>query len=130
MAPVAYRSCDGLLKELRDATEPARPIVPGVRNRTTITQVGLAGTARVVGTLTTEGGYVDARRTGSTAHVVVTSAPRIGFPAPPRDSDGAREATERDRRIVRAAPLDAWLPGSRSASETPRRRPTGRPARP
>ncbi|XVQ13119.1 beta-propeller domain-containing protein [Spirillospora sp. CA-255316] len=94
-----------------DGPALSKPAVPAGRNRTTLTQISLAGTPRIVGTMTTEGGYVDARQTGSTAHVVVTSTPRIDFPDLPRGPDAERRATERNRQAVRSAPLEAWLPG-------------------
>ncbi|GAA2418130.1 beta-propeller domain-containing protein [Actinomadura vinacea] len=79
--------------------------------KTTLTLISLAGTPRVVGSLTTASEYVDARQTGSTVHVMVKSAPRIDFPeAPQGGRDAERQALERNRRIVRSAPLDAWLP--------------------
>ncbi|MFC5751770.1 beta-propeller domain-containing protein [Actinomadura rugatobispora] len=102
-----------LLRPLPDGPALSKPVVPFARSQTTLTQVSLAGTPRVVGTMTAEGTYVDARQTGSTAHVVVTSTPRIDFPdlpGRPGGPDSERQATERNRQIVRSAPLDAWLP--------------------
>jgi hypothetical protein len=74
-----------------------------------IVLVDLAGAAKVVGTLSVEGSYLDARQIGSVARVVVRSAPRFNFVYP----DGARtegEAKLRNEEIVRTAPITDWLP--------------------
>ncbi|MGI5226616.1 beta-propeller domain-containing protein [Actinoallomurus sp. CA-142502] len=70
--------------------------------------VDLRGTPRVVSSMQVDGSYVDARRTGPTARIVVRSAPRIAFPQRHGGTDA--EATAANRRAVRSAPLDAWLP--------------------
>ena len=71
--------------------------------------VDLAGTPRVVNRYRGEGMLVDARQTGSTARVVLRSAPRIRFPDLPNVSDeGARARA--NRAAVESAPADAWLP--------------------
>ncbi|MEW2358210.1 beta-propeller domain-containing protein [Spirillospora sp. NPDC029432] len=85
-----------------------KPVAP--HGRTELTLVDLAAEPKVVGSLTTPAGYLDARQTGSIARVVVTSTPRIDFPALPEGPESERAATERNRAIVRSAPLDAWLP--------------------
>ncbi|QXJ24848.1 beta-propeller domain-containing protein [Actinomadura graeca] len=93
----------------------ASPLPPGpARPQTRMTLVDLSGAPKVVGTMTSDGSYIDARQTGATVRVVVRSSPRVAFPTPPRtpgDPASEREATERNRQIVRKAPLDAWLPG-------------------
>ncbi|WP_067461527.1 beta-propeller domain-containing protein [Actinomadura macra] len=90
------------------------PTPPGpARPQTRMTLVDLAAAPKVVGTMTSDSSYVDARQTGSTARVVVRSSPHIDFPSPPRtpgDPKSERQATERNQQIVRKAPLDAWLP--------------------
>ncbi|MFB4316878.1 beta-propeller domain-containing protein [Actinomadura sp. 21ATH] len=89
-------------------TARSKPVLPS--RRTELTLVDLAAEPKVVGTLTTSAGYLDARQSGSIARVVVTSPPRIDFPMPPEGPDSERLAAERNRKIVRSAPLDAWLP--------------------
>ncbi|NES16383.1 beta-propeller domain-containing protein [Micromonospora sp. PPF5-17B] len=70
--------------------------------------VDLAGPPAVVGTYRIEGGLLDARLTGSTARVVVRSAPQLSFPYAERSTDAARTAT--NRAVITRAGLDAWLP--------------------
>lgn len=83
------------------------------RPQTRLTLVDLSGAPKVAATMTTDASYVDARQTGSVARVVVRSTPRIDFPArstPPKEGAGERRAVDRNREIVRKAPLDAWRP--------------------
>jgi len=71
--------------------------------------VDLAGTPRVISTYSGEGMLVDARQTGSTARVVLRSAPRITLPEPmAAKDDDARIAA--NRKAVSGAPVDSWLP--------------------
>ncbi|WP_242885038.1 beta-propeller domain-containing protein [Actinomadura litoris] len=115
-----------------DAPRPGPP-----RPQTVLTLVDLSGAPKVIGSMTSDTVYVDARMTGSVARVVVRSTPRIDFPAPSRapraQQDSERKATERNREIVRKAPLDAWLPGftvgEGSAAKT-YRAPCGQVSRP
>lgn len=79
-----------------------RPATPTTR----LTLVDLSAAPKVVGTMTTDAGHVDARQTGSTVRVVMRSAPRIRFPG----GDGEKKATEANRAAALKAPLDAWLP--------------------
>jgi hypothetical protein len=62
----------------------------------------------VVSRYTIEGGLVDARQTGSTARVVVRSAPRLSFPY----KEGASEAQNiaANRGVIDRADEAAWLP--------------------
>ncbi|WP_243725967.1 beta-propeller domain-containing protein [Actinomadura rubrisoli] len=87
---------------------PADPRRPGpARPQTRLTLVDLAGAPKVVGTMTSDSMYLDARQSGSVVRVVVRSTPKIDFPPPGRDPE---KAVERNRLEVRKAPLDAWLP--------------------
>ncbi|MFI0356727.1 beta-propeller domain-containing protein [Actinomadura sp. 9N407] len=95
----------GYLPRDLPGSKPARP-----SPQTVLTLVDLSGTPKVVGSMTTSSDYVDARQSGSIARVVVTSAPHIDFPHSPRSERERDRAVERNRRIVRSAPLDAWLP--------------------
>ncbi|GII03232.1 beta-propeller domain-containing protein [Planobispora takensis] len=71
--------------------------------------VDLSGEPKVLGSITPEGSHVDARMVGSTVRLVVRSQPQITFP------DAGPDATETERtrknvEVVKAAPLEAWLP--------------------
>ncbi|GLZ07209.1 hypothetical protein Acsp03_46750 [Actinomadura sp. NBRC 104412] len=116
-----------------DAIRPGDTPVPS-SPRTTLTVIDLSGAPTVIGSLTTSAAYVDARQTGSVARVVVRSAPRIEFPDLPRTPQPEREALERNRRIVRSAPLDAWRPAfevrGRDGRATTYRTPCGNISRP
>lgn len=64
---------------------------------------------KVIGTLSVEGSYLDARQIGSVARVVVRSAPRLNFVYP----EGMRseaEALFKNKEVVRTAPISDWLP--------------------
>ncbi|KAB2342473.1 beta-propeller domain-containing protein [Actinomadura rudentiformis] len=94
-----------------DATERpgmAKPVP--MRSQTRLTLVDLAGTPKVMGSMTSETEFVDARQTGSVARIVVTSRPRIDFPVDPHQGQPEQKAVERNRQLVRQAPLSAWLP--------------------
>ncbi|MGK5550204.1 beta-propeller domain-containing protein [Actinomadura kijaniata] len=113
-----------LLRDMAPADAPS-PIA----SRTTLTLVDLAGTPKVVDTLTADAAYVDARQSGRTAHVVVRSTPRIDFPAVRRPG-GEKQATERNREAVRKAPLSAWLPTFQTGGGTRHTVPCERVSRP
>lgn len=125
-----------------------RPTVPGAESSskparpepmTRLTLVDISAAPKVVGTMTTEAGYMDARQSGATVRVVMQSRPRIDFPgrgggripggsgtSDGRTGDGPtsdrptgggpaddKKATEANRAAVLKAPLDAWLPAYR-----------------
>ncbi len=71
---------------------------------------------RVTSDQRVDGGLVSAREygDGTVRAVLSTGFPPLDFVYPNRDRT-RREARRENRRIVRAAPLDAWLPGIRSA---------------
>ncbi|GAA2574015.1 hypothetical protein GCM10010411_02170 [Actinomadura fulvescens] len=87
-----------------------KPVPGHTRPRTRLTLVDLAGTPKVIGSMTSETEFVDARQTGSVARVVVKSRPRIDFPVEPHGGRSEQKAVERNRQLVRQAPLNAWLP--------------------
>jgi hypothetical protein len=64
---------------------------------------------KVLGSITPTGSHVDARMTGSTVRIVVRSQPVITFP-PGGQDDPESKLTKRNQDVVRAAPIDAWLP--------------------
>ncbi|GAA2981640.1 Beta propeller domain-containing protein [Actinokineospora diospyrosa] len=74
---------------------------------TSLVLVDLAGGgARVAGTLTVDGSYLDGRQVGSVARIVSRSQPRLRFPVPADPT----AALERNREIIEEAPLEQWLP--------------------
>ncbi|WP_433723268.1 beta-propeller domain-containing protein [Actinoplanes sp. CA-051413] len=76
---------------------------------TEVLLVDLSGVPTVVSRYRGEGNLVDARMTGSTARVVLRSAPRIKFPFDSGISDEKKRlAAYRD--AIDAAPAQAWLP--------------------
>ncbi|GGM30052.1 hypothetical protein GCM10011608_13350 [Micromonospora sonchi] len=70
--------------------------------------VDLTGAPRVLGTYRIQGSVVDARLTGGTARVVVRAGTRLDFPLDVEGSDRVR--TERNRRVIARAGVEAWLP--------------------
>lgn len=94
----------------RDAEVPPGRLPGTLRPQTRLTLIDLSGTPKVVGTMTSDTVYVDARQNGPVVRVVVRSTPRIDFPVAPRTPNAEREAVARNREAVRKAPLDAWLP--------------------
>jgi hypothetical protein len=70
--------------------------------------VDLVGQPRVLSSMVVDGALVDARQVGSTARVVIRSAPRIMFPYLQNTTD--KERTKANRSIIDNAPLDRWLP--------------------
>jgi uncharacterized secreted protein with C-terminal beta-propeller domain len=83
----------------------ASPVDDGPR----LLLVDLTGTPRVISTYRGEGMLVDARQTGSTARVVLRSAPRISLPDP-MASDDDPDRVAANREAVSRAPVGAWLP--------------------
>jgi uncharacterized secreted protein with C-terminal beta-propeller domain len=99
------------------------PIGDGFDAQSQLVLVDLTGAGKVLGTLSVEGGYLDARQVGSVARVVVRSGPRLAFVYPQgvRSSD---EAILRNRDVVRQSAISDWLPryeleqnGSRSSGQ-------------
>jgi uncharacterized secreted protein with C-terminal beta-propeller domain len=81
---------------------------PGYTGRATrLTLVDLSGTPQIVGTMTSDTEYLDARQHGSTVRVVVRRThPRIALPG----GTDREDAIEENRVEVWKAPLEAWLP--------------------
>jgi uncharacterized secreted protein with C-terminal beta-propeller domain len=72
--------------------------------------VDLAGAApRLVGTLSLDGRYLDARMVGSTVRVVLSSTPRIDFGYDPKATTDAQRLAH-DRQVIDRTGIDAWLP--------------------
>lgn len=64
---------------------------------------------KVLRTLTVDGMHIDARMVGSTARVVVRSAPRFEF-AYPHDGVSESTALSRNRGIIERSTIKDWLP--------------------
>jgi hypothetical protein len=88
----------------------AAPIGRPGSTSSTYVLVDLAGKPTVLGTFHPTGGYVDARMTGATVRLVVTSSPKISFPNEPRPAASDAQRVARNRAAVEKSPLDAWLP--------------------
>ncbi len=71
--------------------------------------VDLAGRPSVLSSYTIEGGLIDARQVGSTARVVISSQPRLNFPAQPDGTSNAQRVTA-NQAVIGQAGLDAWQP--------------------
>lgn len=71
--------------------------------------VDLAGRPSVLSSYAIEGGLIDARQAGSTARVVISSQPRLNFPAQPDGTSDAQRVAA-NQAVIRRAGLDAWLP--------------------
>ncbi|MFA1549514.1 beta-propeller domain-containing protein [Actinomadura chokoriensis] len=115
---------------LTDRT-PAVPFdrrpAPGSTGRATrLTLVDLSGAPRIIGTMTSDTGYLDARQNGSTVRVVVRSEPKIDFPG----GTDREDAIEENRVEVWKAPLDSWLPRFRLDDGTSYRIPCDQVSRP
>ena len=89
-------------------------------SRSSFLFVDLAGQPKVTGSLRTSGYQLDARLVGSMVRLVVRSAPTLSFP----NGNGSAQSKAANQRIVRQAPLTAWLPqytitdGTLSSSHT------------
>jgi hypothetical protein len=94
----------GKLRRSDQKPGPDRAELAGPR----LVLVDLAGPPTVLSEYAIDGDLVDARQVGGTARVVVRSAPRLEFPHRKDDSDKERVAA--NRKIIAAAPLEAWLP--------------------
>ncbi|MEU5694480.1 beta-propeller domain-containing protein [Actinosynnema sp. NPDC020468] len=75
----------------------------------TVTLVELSGSPRVVGSLTLDGQFVDARQVGDVVRVVVHSGPALPW-AHPVDGESEGQALARNREIAATAPISSWLP--------------------
>ena len=71
--------------------------------------VDLAGRPSVMSSYIIGGGLIDARQIGSTVRVVISSQPRLNFPAQPDGASNAQRIAANQAVISRAG-LDAWLP--------------------
>ena len=91
----------------------ASPILPApVGSSLTEIDVSSPSSMRVVRTMELEGSYLAARLVGSTARIVVASAPLTMLPLLPSVGTGtdASKAAEQNRDTVRSASATSWLP--------------------
>jgi uncharacterized secreted protein with C-terminal beta-propeller domain len=93
-----------------DAGPSGGPIGVSGSSSSTYLLVDLSGQPTVLGTFRPTGGYVDARMTGSTVRLVVTSSPNISLPNDPGPGLTDAQRTARNRAAVQKSRLDAWLP--------------------
>ena len=82
----------------------------------TLTLVDLTGAGKVLGTLSLDGNYLDARQVGAVARVVVRSVPKLAFNNP-HDASTA-EATIANREVVANSTIADWLPSYRLETGT------------
>jgi uncharacterized secreted protein with C-terminal beta-propeller domain len=91
----------------------ASPILP-VPVSSSLTEIDVSdpGSMRVVRTMELEGSYLTARLVGSSARIVVASAPLAKLPLLPSAGAGgeASKAAERNRDVVKSAGATSWLP--------------------
>jgi len=85
-----------------------RRIAGPIFTRSEVILVDLSGAPRVLSRYRGDGTLVDARQTGSVARVVLSSGPKFTFPFRATTTDGM---LKENREVVRAAPVDSWLPG-------------------
>lgn len=83
----------------------------------TLTLIDITGNGKVLGTLSLDGSYLDARQVGDVARVVVRSAPRLQFAHPRGEADTAN-TIRRNKNIVRDSAIDDWLPTYRLETGT------------
>jgi hypothetical protein len=78
------------------------------RSRSQIMLIDLAGAPKVLGEMTVDGGYVDARMVGSMARIVVKSQPRGPEPiSRTRDKD---DRERKSKESIARTKIDDWLP--------------------
>ncbi len=69
----------------------------------------LAGRPSVISSYTIEGSLIDARQIGPVVRVVISSQPRLNFPAQPGSASNAQRVAA-NQAVIGHAGLDAWLP--------------------
>ena len=71
--------------------------------------VDLAGRPSVMSSYAIEGRLIDARQIGPAVRVVISSQPRLNFPAQPESTSNAQRVAA-NQAVISHAGLDAWLP--------------------
>lgn len=82
-----------------------------------LTLVDLTGTGKVLGTLSLDGSYLDARQVGAVARVVVRSMPRLRFTYPDYNASPAT-AIRDNKDVVARSTIADWLPTYRLETGT------------
>lgn len=85
---------------------------PGGGATSTVTMVDISGRPEVVETLAVDGNVVSARLVDGVARIALQSQP-VGLEFVTPEGDGLRaerEATERNRQIIRESTIENWLP--------------------
>jgi len=90
-----------------DRSPPVKPMPSEYGSQLVL--VDLTGAGTVLGTLSVDGGYLDARQVGAVARVVVRSEPRLGF-AYPDDRKSPAAALRDNRSVVAKSTIADWLP--------------------
>ncbi|MFF5217799.1 beta-propeller domain-containing protein [Micromonospora sp. NPDC000442] len=94
------------------AEDPPRPAdaLRSIRRPggTRLLLIDLTGRPLVLGTYRIQGSTVDARLTGDWARVAVRAPARLEFPLASEGTDQVR--TERNRKVIAEAGVEAWLP--------------------
>lgn len=85
-----------------------KPMMPDLYAGTELVLVDLKG-LKEIGSLKTDGLYLDARQIGGTARVVVRSQPRMPWVYPDQTTNEAG-ALRRNREILQNEPIASWLP--------------------
>ena len=89
------------------ATGPGDSAQPAYGSRLLL--VDLAGHPSMISSYTTDGSLIDARQIGPAVRVVISSQPRLDFPAQP-DSTSNAQRVAANQAVISHAGLDAWLP--------------------
>jgi hypothetical protein len=71
--------------------------------------IDLAGRPSVMSSYTIEGSLIDARQIGPAVRVVISTQPRLNFPAHPGSTSNAQRVAA-NQAIISRAGLDTWLP--------------------
>jgi len=103
-----------------DRSVPDRPL-PGPVEGSKLFLVDVGGEPRVLGSLTVDGSYLDARQVGAVARVVVRSGPRLPFRYPDAERDSA-DTGRANRAAVATSTADDWLPRYELATDGRRQR--------
>lgn len=83
----------------------------------TLTLVDLRGAGKILGTLSLDGSYLDARQVGNVARVVVRSMPRLEFAHPDFGANPA-DAMLANKDVVARSTIADWLPTYRLSNGT------------
>jgi uncharacterized secreted protein with C-terminal beta-propeller domain len=89
-------------------TPRGKPMMPELYAGTELVLVDLKA-LKEIGSLKTDGVYLDARQIGGTARVVVRSQPRMPWVYPDQTTNDAG-ALRRNKEILQSEPITSWLP--------------------